>query len=195
MPRIDPLEEGAVPQFADVIAAIRADHGYVPNSFLTLARNPALLDAMGKCADALWYADTIEQPVRRLVGFAFSWFSGAMYSAAHLACGAEELGLPRGKLLAVCDYETSDVYDDGERALLRLCRNAARMPDELRDADISDLRRHYPEKTIVAITGLIAWHAFLNRWNDIMATTLEDKPRRYAEANLEAIGWHLGAHG
>lgn len=178
-----------------MISSIRADHGYVPNSFLALARNPALLGAMGKCADALWYADTLEQPVRRLAGFAFSLFSGSMYSAAHLACGAEELGLPKEKLLAVRDFETSDVYDDRERALLRLCRNAARMPDELRDTDISDLRRHFSEKTVVAIVGLIAWHAFLNRWNDIMATALEDEPRRYAEMNLATVGWKLGVHG
>ncbi|TPN85654.1 carboxymuconolactone decarboxylase family protein [Mesorhizobium sp. CU2] len=189
------MNESDVPQFADVISAIHADHGYVPNSFLTLARNPALLGAMGKCAEALWYPDDIEQPVRRLVGFAFSLFSGSMYSAAHLACGAEELGLARQKLLAVRDFETSAVYDERERALLRLCRNAARMPGEVHDADVAELRNHFSEDAIVVITGLIAWHALLNRWNDIMATTLEDKPRRYAEQNLAAVGWILGAHG
>ncbi|RVD33919.1 carboxymuconolactone decarboxylase family protein [Mesorhizobium sp. M4A.F.Ca.ET.020.02.1.1] len=195
MARIDPLSASDAPRLADVISAIQADHGYVPNSFLTLARDPALLGAMGKCADALWYPDDIEQPVRRLVGFAFSLFSGAMYSAAHLACGAEELGLAKDKLLAVRDFETSDVYDARERALLRLCRNAARMPGESRDADVADLREHFSEVAIVVIAGLIAWHAFLNRWNDIMATTLEDAPRRYAEKNLAATGWILGVHG
>lgn len=107
MARIEPLTPQDLPDFSHVIAAIGNDHGYVPNSFLTLGRRPAFLDAMGKCADALWYDDRLPQPLRRLTGFAFSLFSGSMYSAAHLAYGAQELGLSRDKLLAIHDYETS----------------------------------------------------------------------------------------
>ena len=195
MARIEPLTAGDLPQFASVIEAIGADHGYVPNSFLTLGRHPAFLDAMGKCADALWYDARLPQPVRRLTGFAFSLFSGAMYSAAHLACGAEELGLSREKLLAVHGYETSPVYSPAERALLRLCRHAARMPGEVTDGDMAEMRRHFDEETILLIVGLIAWHAFLNRWNDIMATRLEEAPRRFAQDNLQPCGWSLGQHG
>ncbi|MDI5929168.1 carboxymuconolactone decarboxylase family protein [Rhizobium leguminosarum] len=195
MARVEPLTPQDMPEFKDLIGAIGTDHGYVPNSFLTLGRHPALLDAMGKCADALWYDDRLPQPLRRLTGFAFSLFSGAMYSAAHLAFGAEELGLAREKLLSVHDYETAPVYSDGERAVLRLCRHAARMPGEVTDADMRDMERHFDDGTILLIVGLIAWHAFLNRWNDTMATRLEDKPRRYAQDNLQPVGWTLGKHG
>ena len=194
MPRISALSVGDLPEFADVIAAIREDHGYVPNSFLTLGRQPGLLRSMGCCADAFWYPKVISQPVRRLVGFAFSLFSGSMYSAAHLACGAEELGLSRGKLLAVTEFETSPEFDDRERALLRLCRAAARMPGEVRDRDFTDLKRHFDEQGLLVLVGLIAWHAFLNRWNDIVATELEPAPRRYAEAVLGPVGWDGTRH-
>lgn len=194
MPRVEPLRKTDLPQFAALIGAIEQDHGYVPNSFLTMGRLPALLAGNGLCADALWYDDRLPQAVRRLTGFAFSFFSGAMYSVAHLACGAEELGLAREKLLAVRDFEHSPLFSEAERDLLRLCRHAARMPGEVTDFDVAALRRHFDEQTILMIVGLIAWHAFLNRWNGIMATRLEDRPRRFAETYLTGLGWSVGQH-
>lgn len=192
--RIAPLAATDLPALAGVIAAIGADHGYVPNSFLTLGRHPAMLHATGLLADALWYDDRLPQPLRRLTGFAFSWFSGVMYSAAHLACGAEEVGLPLAKLLAVDDWETDPIYNPAERAVLRLCRNAARMPDELADMDMTDLRDQIGDTQALLIVGLVCWHAFLNRWNMIVATRLEGPPLAYARQHLAAMGWHPGPH-
>lgn len=194
MAGIAPLAPEDLPEFADTIDAIRKDHGYVPNSFLTLARHPACLTATGHCADAFWYSDTISNSIRGLAGFAFSWFSGAMYSAAHLGCWAEEFGLPRSKLLSVPEFETSDSYDERERAVLRLCRNAARMPGEVTNRNVADMRRSFDDDAVVVLFGLIAWHAFLNRWNDTIGTQLEESPRQYAEAVLSPIGWNGSRH-
>lgn len=194
MPRFAPLAPADLPEFAAALAAIRADHGYIPNSFLTLGHHPAFLRATDALAGALWYDDRLPQPIRRLTGFAFSWFSGAMYSAAHLAHGAEELGLSPAKLQAVDDWETAPVYRPAERAVLRLCRNAARMPGEVGDADMAALRAHFPAPQILLIVGLICWHAFLNRWNDMAATTLEAAPRQTAETLLVPMGWTLHPH-
>jgi alkylhydroperoxidase family enzyme len=193
--RIAPLAAADLPAFATVIAAIEADHGYVPNSFLTLGRHPGILRATGLLADALWYDDRLPQPLRRLAGFAFSWFSGVMYSAAHLACGAEELGLPLAKLLAVDSWETDALYSPAERAVLRLCRNAARMPHEVADADVAALRAVIGEERALLIVGLVCWHAFLNRWNMMAATQLEGPPLDYARTHLAVMGWHPGPHG
>ena len=194
MAGIAPLAAEELPEFAETIDAIRSDHGYVPNSFLTLARHPAFLTATGCCADAFWYSDTISNSVRGLAGFAFSWFSGAMYSAAHLGCWAEDSGLPRPKLLCVQEFEMSGEFDERERALLRLCRNAARMPSEVTDQNVADVRRHFDDDAVVVLFGLIAWHAFLNRWNDMIGTQLEEPPRKYAEAVLGPAGWNGSRH-
>jgi alkylhydroperoxidase family enzyme len=195
MSRIAPLDRDDLPsELTSVVGDMERDHGYVPNSFLTLARLPGLLAANGRLAKALWYLDTLPQPLRRLTGFAFSLFSGAMYSAAHLAHGAEELGLSREKLLAVHDWETSSVFTQAERAVLRVCRAAARMPGEVTDQDMAELRRFHDDRTAILLVGLIAWHAFLNRWNDTLATELEAKPRTNAEAELKPLGWHGERH-
>ncbi len=193
-PRIPPLTESDVPEFAGVLSAIREDHGYVPNSFLTLARFPDFLKATGFLADALWYDERLPGPARSLVCFAVSWFSGAVYSSAHLASHAHDTGLPIEKLRAVEDWDTSPVYDPAERALLRLARQAARMPGEVTDAAMLDMRRHWSEDQIMIVVGLVAWHAFLNRWNALMATTLEPIPLARAREALGPMGWQPGIH-
>lgn len=42
-----------------------------------------------------------------------------------------------------------------------------------------------------AAVSLFGW---LNRWNDTMATGLEDRPRAFAQSTLAAGGWRPGKH-
>jgi hypothetical protein len=43
----------------------------------------------------------------------------------------------------------------------------------------------------VAVISLFGW---LNRWNDTMATELEDEPLAFASQHLTANGWSAGKH-
>jgi len=36
---------------------------------------------------------------------------------------------------------------------------------------------------------------FLNRWNDSMATPLEEEPVEVGEKHLAKLGWDIGKHG
>ncbi|MFL7960746.1 carboxymuconolactone decarboxylase family protein [Pseudomonas kielensis] len=191
-PRILPLERKDLPEFENAFQGMIDSIGYVPNSFFTMGRAPLLLKAVDAMSDAAWYPTTVEEPVRRLVTFAFSQFSQSHYSAAHCACGAPELGLPLEKILAIHAYETSPLYDERERALLRLCRHAARIPGEVTDQDVNDLKRFFDEEQVIFITTLICYMAFLNKWNEIIGTRLEDIPHEWAKANLQPVGWKPG---
>jgi len=189
MPRIDPLPRSALPQYEDIFNGMVDSIGYVPNSFLTMARDPLLIKAAGALSDAAWYPKTVSEPVRRLVTFAFSQFSGVGYSAAHCACGAPELGLSMEKILAIHDYEVSPVYDEAERAILRLCRHAARIPSEVTDADVNALKQHFDTPQLMFIVTLICYMAFLNKWNDIVGSKLEPVPDAWAREHLQPVGW------
>lgn len=191
MARIDPLKREDLPQFEPVFKGMVDSLGYVPNSFLTMARDPQILAAVGALSDASWYPKTVSEPVRRLVTWAYSEFAGVPYSSAHCACGAPELGLPLEKILAIHDYETSPLYDDAERALLRLCRHAAYIPTRVSDADIVAVKQHFGEERALFVVGLICYMAFLNKWNEILGTRLEDVPLAWARANLTPVGWHI----
>ena len=48
---------------------------------------------------------------------------------------------------------------------------------------------------IVELLGVVAMFAFLNRWNDTMATPLEAVPTALARDVLGAQGWDPGKHG
>jgi hypothetical protein len=42
---------------------------------------------------------------------------------------------------------------------------------------------------------VIGLFGFLNRWNDSMATDLEDVPEAFASATIGRHGWQPGKHG
>lgn len=53
---------------------------------------------------------------------------------------------------------------------------------------------HWNEEQIVEILAAVSLYGFLNRWNDSMATSLEDSPRALGERVLEKGGWSGGKH-
>lgn len=57
-----------------------------------------------------------------------------------------------------------------------------------------ELKKHWTEEQIVEIVGVIALFGFLNRWNDTMATPLEDVPTEHGEKALATHGWNAGKH-
>ena len=69
---------------------------------------------------------------------------------------------------------------------------AASVPNAVTDAMFAELRKYWTEEQIVEIVGVIALFGFLNRWNDTMATPLEDEPIEVAEKYLARDGWTIG---
>jgi alkylhydroperoxidase family enzyme len=104
-------------------------------------------------------------------------------------------GLSQEKLDAVWEFEWSDLFSEGERAALRLARDAALVPNASTPKHFEDLREHYSEDAIVQIVAVISAFGFLNRWNDTMATELEDSPLGFGERHLAGQGWSVDEHG
>ena len=57
-----------------------------------------------------------------------------------------------------------------------------------------NLRKYWSEEQIVEIVAVISVFGFLNRWNDTMATPLEDEPVHVGEKFLASHGWTPGKH-
>ena len=55
------------------------------------------------------------------------------------------------------------------------------------------LQQYYTAEQIVEIVATVAIFGFLNRWNDSMATQLEEKPLAFAQQHLSA-NWEPGKH-
>lgn len=53
---------------------------------------------------------------------------------------------------------------------------------------------HWTHGQIVEILATIFYVAFLNSWNDTLATTLEPMPVGVAERHLQGSAWNAGKH-
>lgn len=114
---------------------------------------------------------------------------------AHNAGGSLWSGIKDEKLAAVWEYRTSPLYTPAERVALEFAIAAASQPNDVTDELFERMKQHWSEGEIVEIAALIAYFGFMNRFNDTMATPLEEEPAELAEKHIAKHGWKLGKHG
>ena len=102
--------------------------------------------------------------------------------------------MPPEKVAAIWDYETSPLFDDGERAVLRMAQAAGTTPNAVTDDDFDEMKKYFDEDQIVELVAAVCLFGWLNRWNDTMATDLETRPLEFGQANLANSGWTPGKH-
>jgi uncharacterized peroxidase-related enzyme len=193
MARVSPLQRGQLPELEEAFAQIERRMGFVPNSMLTMARRPEIMRAFGALAQAA-RTGTVDPQLKEMVALVASTAAGCRYCQAHTASNTARAGGEAEKIAQVWSYKTSELFTDAERAALRLAHHAALVPNQATDADFAELRRHFDDGEVVEIVAMIALFGFLNRWNDTMATELEDHPLALASAALAGIGWEAGKH-
>jgi uncharacterized peroxidase-related enzyme len=197
MAHIDPLTVENVPeQLKPMLAMADARMGFVPNSMLTMAHWPELVQSFTPLVATVLGGGTLPQDLKQMIAAVVSSAAGCRYCEAHTTHGsAEKLGVSEEKVAKVWEFQTSDLFSDAERAALDLAFAAGQVPNAATDAHFEALRAHYDEREIVEIVAVISVFGFLNRWNDTMATTLEAEPREFAEAIMQPAGWVIGKHG
>jgi uncharacterized peroxidase-related enzyme len=169
--------------------------GFVPNSVLIMQRRPKLVKALAQLAAAVWDPESlVNVGFKRLIAHMASRASGCQYCMAHTAGGALHLGVDPAKLDAIWSYSSSPLYSDAERVALDFSLAAASVPNAVDDELFAKMRQHWSEDEIVEITGVISLFGFMNRWNDTMATPLEQEPQKVGKQYLESHGWSTGKH-
>ncbi len=114
---------------------------------------------------------------------------------AHNAGGALQQKVADAKLAAVWTFKTSPLFSDAERVALEFAIAAAAQPNAVTDELFERMKQHWSENQIVEIVSVISFFGFMNRYNDTMATPLEDEPIAVAEKHIAVQGWELGKHG
>ncbi len=196
MSRVKPLSTDQIPDLMDVFDPVIERMGFIPNSQLVMAYKPDLLRAFVGLGKAIFKQEegSISPQLKSLIGNMASQSAGCMYCAAHTASNSSRAGVEDEKIVAMWAFETSDLFTDAERAALRFAQAAAQVPNMTTEEDFAELRRHFTEFQIVEIMSVISYFGYLNRWNDTMATALEDEPVEYAEETLADTGWQAGKH-
>ncbi len=196
MTRISPAPDEALAAFEQPLKMVEAVMGFVPVSMKVMARSPALLQAfMGLSMTIMGPGSTLKGDLRQMIAHVTSKAAGCLYCQAHTSEQVHRNGASPEKIAALWSYETSDLFTEAERTALALAEAAGSVPNQASDAHFAALKAHYNEDEIVEIMGVIALFGFLNRWNDTLATTLEDSPLAFAQAQLGGLGWEAGKHG
>ncbi|SFE42029.1 carboxymuconolactone decarboxylase family protein [Blastococcus tunisiensis] len=195
MPRVEPLPRESLPQYEDTFRAVEAALGVLPNSTLTMARRPEIMEAFARLNAVAMAEGEVGGVLKQLIATVVSSAAGCAYCQAHTSHVAEQRGADARKLAAVWDFEANPLFTDAERAALRVARGAGLTPNAVTDEDMAELARYFSDDQIVEIVAVIANFGFLNRWNDTMATQLERSPLTWATDHLQEHGWKAGKHG
>ncbi len=194
MPRIEPLERADLAQHEETFAAVEEHLGVLPNSTLTMARWPELMEAFARLNAVVMGDGQVDRVLKQMVAAMVSSAAGCAYCQAHTAHVAQRRGAEEEKLAALWEFETSPLFTAAERAALRVAHGAGCVPNAVSDEDMTALRSHFSDEQVVELVAVMANFGFLNRWNDTMSTELERSPLAWARENLGAAGWRPGAH-
>lgn len=196
MSRIEPIPLDGIPELDGVEAMYESVFGFVPNGVRIMARRPGIVEGFLHLRRAAFDPATSEVPLelKALVGHIASKTAGCRYCQAHAIYGADRSGTDRARLDALWDFETSDLFDESERVALRFAVAAAASPNGVTDDDFVALREHWNDGQIVELLAVVAVYGFLNRWNDSLATALEEPSQLVAEEILGDKGWEVGKH-
>lgn len=196
MSRLTPLKVEELADFDAVFAPVLKRLGFVPTSQRVMTHRPKIVRAFNALTAAIRDPEdsTVSNPLKDLVALMASKSAGCMYCTAHSAAAAGRNGIEDAKVAAVWEYETSPLFSDAERAALRFAQAAAQVPNAVTDDDIDALKAHFDEGQIVELMAVVAIFGFLNRWNDSLATPLEEEPWQIGDRVLAGTGWTPGKH-
>jgi len=136
----------------------------------------------------------VTSALKRLVGYITSHAAGCRYCQAHTIRAAERYGAEAEKMEHIWEYRTHPAFSDAERAALDLALAASVIPNNVDAALQERVREYWDEGEIVELMGVIALFGYLNRWNDSMATTLEEGAEESGRQWLSADKWNRGKH-
>jgi alkylhydroperoxidase family enzyme len=195
MAHLTPLPPETTPELREDFAIFERILGFIPNSLLTMQRMPGMVKGFGALTKAVMDPNgAVDLGFMRLVAHFASRAAGCRYCEAHSLVAASIHGIGQDKLDAIWEYRESPLYSEAERVALDFALAAGAVPNAV-DADLmSRMQEHWSERQIVQILGAVCLYGFLNRWNDSMATDLEDAPRAMGERVLARGGWTGGKH-
>nr|6OHI_A Chain A, Debrominase Bmp8 [Marinomonas mediterranea MMB-1]6OHI_B Chain B, Debrominase Bmp8 [Marinomonas mediterranea MMB-1] len=174
---VTPLQRSDAPQLEPVFRGMEQNLGFLPNGILTMGKNPDLAVAFGglfKCIDAFKHIPT---ELKWAIAMISSSAAGCMYCKSHFSHIATRTHVNRNKVMAAFEFQTSDFYNEAERAALAFAFANSTSPAHLDKEHFDELARYYSEEAAIEIAAIIAICGFLNRWNAAMDSQIEAAPR------------------
>lgn len=143
------------------------------NIFRALAHAPVALDAFLSYANALRDGSELSPKLRELAILTVGHATSAQYEIAHHQSHARKAGITPDQLAAIADFETSDLFDETERAVMRLAKEST-VDVEVTESSWAEVATHLGDKQMIELALTIAWYNSGVRIMGMLAIDLED---------------------
>ena len=194
MPLVTPLSNIEDKETQELVTFFNETLGFCPNSVLTMQKKPHLAQAFVNLNKAVMdNAGSISSEFKRIIAYISSNTAGCRYCQADTIRAAERYGGGKERLEQAWDFENSSLFSEAEKVALRFTIAASSVPVSTSQELEELLQHHWDETDILEIISVIALFGYLNRWNDVMGTSLEKDARDSAESLLQAQ-WDIGKH-
>lgn len=129
-------------------------------------RSPRVFAALALLYGALDRRSSLIDPLlRTLITVRVSQINACAFCVDVNSATALKRGLSEAKLAAVASFESSDAFDDRERAVLRYAE-AVTLTDVQPDDDMfAALRKYFDDDAIVELTALVAFQNLSSKFN------------------------------
>ena len=196
MPFMKPLSLDKVPEdIMERFTHYQKTRVFTPNSIQTMVRRPNIVRAFMQLNQAVLYEGSVKEELKMLVSLIASQVSGCQYCQAHMANLSKIYKASEEKISQVWDFESSELFTSAEKAALRLAYHGAMSPSQSSQEHFDELNKFYDESEIIEIVATISLFGFLNRWNDTMATEIEELPAGVAKETIgQSFNWDVGKH-
>ena len=194
MPLVNPIDISD-PSVKELVKFFNETLGFCPNSVLTMQRRPNIARAFIQLNMAVMENHgQLTSEFKRLIAFVSSNTAGCRYCQAHTIRAAERYGSSSERLEHIWDFKNQDFFTNAEKAALQFAQEASMVPVNITEDTEKQLHVYWSDDDIVEIMGVIALFGYLNRWNDVMATSLEGDAITSGQDLLKGISWVPGKH-
>lgn len=205
---LNPLRREDLKQFEPLFSMAENVLGFLPNSMLTMGRDSELIYAFSMLSSSvlrekpkasLWRMlglalkhlisvakrqrcnrKGIDSELKWLIAYLSSSVANCRYCQAHTAHSAYRANVSLEKINQAMDFETSSLFSDKERAALRLVSLLqVTEPKTSREEIYREILKHFNDDEILQLVAIISLFGFLNRWNELLATPLEEAPKQF----------------
>ena len=168
--RIAPRPLAELPWFLKPLFWLqRRRYGEVLTPALIWARSPALFLALGLFVGAIdRKGSPIDPALRALVMVRVSQVNHCAFCVDLNSATLMKRGVPEEKILALPNWQTSNLFDERERTVLDYAEAMTSSERRVDDALMATVRRHFEDDAIIELTALIAFQNLSSKFNSAL---------------------------
>ena len=169
------LEKNEVEPIAEELyGKMEKNSGRVGNLFKALAHSQKILRDWSRLGTTLLLKGEISRKLLEIAIIRVGEINQAAYElAAHRRIGLES-GLTQEQVDAIADCQSSDIFDELEKAILQFTDEVSR-DIRVSDKTFNQLREHFTERQMVEMTVTIGYYHMVCRFLEPMQIDLENE--------------------